>query len=47
MPIKSYPRQTKLGLLPEPEDRFASFVTSTAFNLVVLAFCILIGMAGK
>jgi TonB family protein len=47
MPINSYPRQIRFDLLSEPEDRFASFVTSTAFNLAVLAFCILIGMAGK
>ena len=35
------------GLLPEPEGRTASFVTSSAINLAILALVLVIGMTAR
>ena len=41
------PGRTNFGLLPEPEGRLTSFVTSSAVNLSILAVVLLIGMTAK
>ncbi len=47
MPETPYPGRITLGLLPEPEGRSASFVTSSVVNLTILALLLLIGMTAK
>ncbi len=47
MPVNRYPGETYLGLLPEPEGRSASFITSTVVNLMILASMLYIGMMAR
>lgn len=47
MPVNYYPGRTSFGLLPEPEGRSASFVTSTAINLTILGISLYVGMMAK
>lgn len=47
MPVNQVPQPTSFGLLPEPEGRSASFITSAALNLIVLAAVIYVGMVAK
>lgn len=47
MPVNYYPQRTNFGLLPEPEGRSASFITSTAINLTILAISLYVGMMAK
>jgi len=48
MQLNQYqPGQISFGLLPEPEGRTRSFITSTVVNLVILAVAIYIGMTAK
>lgn len=47
MPVNYYPGRTNFGLLPEPEGRSASFITSTAINLTILAIALYVGMMAK
>jgi TonB family protein len=44
---QNYSGQINFGLLPEPEGRTRSFITSTVVNLVILAIAIYIGMTAK
>jgi len=44
MPVSSSPT---FGLLPEPEGRTASFVTSSAVNLSILAIILIVGMTAR
>ena len=45
MPPTTYsPGRTNFGLLPEPEGRSASFVTSVFINLTILATILIVGM---
>src|SRR6202035_4913888 len=46
LPVDS-PVSCTLGLLPEPERRPATFVTSAAVNLVLLGIFIFVGMTAK
>jgi TonB family protein len=43
MAVTYYPVKSNFGLLPEPEGRLRSFITSMAVNLVILALLIWIG----
>lgn len=43
MAVTYYPGRTNFGLLPEPEGRMRSFITSMVINTVVLALLIYIG----
>jgi TonB family protein len=45
--MDQYPVNLRLGLLPEGEGRRASFLTSAAINLIILAFSIWIGLMAK
>jgi TonB family protein len=47
MPVNRNPDRLTLGLLPEPEGRSASFVTSSIVNLTILAVILFIGMTAK
>jgi TonB family protein len=48
MPTTSYsPGRTNFGLLPEPEGRGASFITSVFVNLTILAVILIVGMMTK
>jgi TonB family protein len=47
MQMSGYPGQTSFGLLPEPEGRSASFVTSATVNAVILVLMIWVGMTAK
>lgn len=47
VPINRNPVRANFGLLPEPEKSPASFITSGAINLTVLALVIYIGMTAK
>jgi TonB family protein len=47
MPVNYYPGRTTFGLLPEPEGRSASFITSAVINASILALAIFIGMTAK
>ena len=38
MQMSGYPGRTTFGLLPEPEGRSASFVTSVTVNVMILAW---------
>jgi TonB family protein len=41
------PGRTNFGLLPEPEGRSASFITSVVINLSLLAIVLIVGMTAK
>ena len=41
------PGRTNFGLLPEPEGRLGSFMTSVVVNGVILALVLAIGMLAK
>lgn len=47
MQVNSYPVPLRLGLLPEPEGRRASFITSSIINLTILALAIYVGMMAR
>ncbi len=47
MEMNRYPGRMNFGLLPEPEGRSASFVTSVTVNIVILAIVLYIGMTAK
>jgi TonB family protein len=47
MTVNRYPHKISLGLLPEPEGRLKSFVTSSTINLILLALAIFVGVAAK
>jgi TonB family protein len=47
MPVNQYPGLSHFGLLPEPEGRSASFITSAVVNLMILAVALYVGMAAK
>ena len=47
MAVTYYPESTNLGLLPEPESRSASFITSTVINGIILALSIYVGLTVK
>ena len=47
VPINRTPVRANFGLLPEPEKSPASFITSGAINLTILALVIYIGMTAK
>lgn len=47
MEMNRYPGAVRFGLLPEPEGRTASFVTSTTVNLIILGLVIYIGITAK
>lgn len=47
VPVNRIPVRANFGLLPEPEKSPASFITSGAINLTVLALVIYIGMTAK
>ena len=47
MPVNQNPGQTFLGLLPEPEGRSASFITSSVVNLMILAVILYVGMMAR
>jgi TonB family protein len=47
MPLKNYPGRTNFGLLPEPEGRAASFVTSAIINAIILLAVLVIGLLIK
>ncbi len=47
MPVNYSPERISFGLLPEPEGRSASFITSSVVNLVILAVVLYVGMAAR
>lgn len=47
MQMSGYPGRTSFGLLPEPEGRSASFVTSVTVNVIIVGLMIWVGMAAK
>jgi TonB family protein len=47
MPMKPYPGRTTFGLLPEPEGRSASFITSVIVNGCILVAVLLFGLLIK
>jgi len=47
MEMNRYPGTVSFGLLPEPEGRTSSFVTSTTVNLIILGLVIYIGITAK
>lgn len=47
VPISRTPVRASFGLLPEPEKSPASFITSGAINLTILAIVIYVGMTAK
>lgn len=47
MPSNYSPGRTNFGLLPEPEGRSASFITSSVVNGIILLLVIVIGMTAK
>jgi TonB family protein len=47
MPVKTYPPRSSFGLLPEPEGRSASFITSAVVNGCILVAVLLIGLIVK
>ncbi len=47
MAVTYYPERTNFGLLPEPESRSASFITSTVINGIILALSIYVGLTVK
>ncbi len=47
MAMRYPPGRPSLGLLPEPEGRTASFITSTVINLVILIVCVIVSLTTK
>jgi TonB family protein len=47
MALKSYPGRTNFGLLPEPEGRAGSFVTSVVVNGVIVAIVLIVSLVVK
>lgn len=47
MQMNRHPGSMSFGLLPEPEGRSASFVTSTTVNVIILGLVLYIGMTAK
>lgn len=47
MPVNRYPQQPSFGLLPEPEGRSASFITSAIVNTLIMGAAIYVGMVAK
>ncbi len=47
MPVNHSPERISFGLLPEPEGRSASFITSSVVNLLILAAALYVGMAAR
>jgi TonB family protein len=47
MPANTYPIRANFGLLPEPERRPASFVTSAIINLTIVALVLYIGLTAR
>jgi TonB family protein len=47
MPLNSYSGRTTFGLLPEPEGRSASFITSMIVNGIILALVLIISILVK
>ncbi len=47
MALKPYPERANFGLLPEPEGRPGSFITSMAINGVILALMLYVGATAK
>jgi TonB family protein len=47
MQMNRYPGPVSFGLLPEPEGRTASFITSTTVNVIILGLVIYIGITAK
>jgi TonB family protein len=47
MQMNRYPGHTTFGLLPEPEGRSTSFLTSATVNMIVLGLVLYIGMTAK
>jgi len=47
MQMSGYPGRTTFGLLPEPEGRSASFLTSATVNAIILGLMIWVGMTAK
>jgi TonB family protein len=47
MAMRYSPERLSLGLLPEPEGRTVSFITSTAANLTILIICVIVGMTAR
>jgi TonB family protein len=47
MPLKNYPGRTNFGLLPEPEGRTRSFVTSCIVNGIIVAVVLIVSILVK
>jgi TonB family protein len=47
MQMNRYPGSVSFGLLPEPEGRTASFITSSTVNVIILGLVIYIGITAK
>jgi len=47
MALKTYPGRANFGLLPEPEGRAGSFVTSAIVNGIILAVILIVGLLIK
>ena len=47
MQMNRYPGTVSFGLLPEPEGRTASFLTSSTVNVIILGLVIYIGITAK
>ena len=47
MPVRPYPGRANFGLLPEPERRTGSFITSVVVNGLILALSLYIGATAK
>lgn len=47
MPVNSSPEPVTFGLLPKPEPRSASFITSMVINGLILAFALYIGATAR
>ncbi len=47
MPMTYSPGRTNFGLLPEPEGRSVSFITSSLVNLTILGVILYVGMTAK
>jgi TonB family protein len=47
MPVNNIPVRANFGLLPEPEGRSASFITSAIINSILMALVIIIGMTAR
>ncbi|HLI02935.1 MAG TPA: hypothetical protein VKU93_01585, partial [Terracidiphilus sp.] len=47
MEMRTSPGGLSFGLLPEPEGRMKSFVTSSAINLAILGTILIVGMTAR